>query len=61
MANGWSPERCKRQAEQIKRWQPWGKSTGPRTPQGKARVAGNAYKGGFREQLRTLARALREM
>jgi hypothetical protein len=29
----------------------WQQSTAPRTPQGKARVACNAYKGAFRQQL----------
>jgi hypothetical protein len=60
MANGWTPERRARQSELIRRWRPWERSTGPRTATGKASVARNAYKGGWREQLRELRRILRE-
>jgi len=58
MASGWTPERRARQAEAIRRWQPWTHSTGPRTEAGKERASLNAYKGGTREVLRTLARVL---
>jgi len=51
MANGWTPERRARQARLIHTWRPWERSTGPRTPEGKARVARNAYKGNKRGQL----------
>ena len=60
MANGWTLERRQRQAELIRRWKPWEKSTGPKSPEGKARSARSGYKGGTREILRELARALRE-
>ena len=43
--SGWSKERRAKQAEAIRRWQPWNKSTGPRTEQGKAKSARNADKG----------------
>ena len=56
MANGWTLERRARQAELIKQWRPWGKSTGPKSDEGKERVARNAWRGGHREQLRELAR-----
>ena len=46
MANGWTPERRRRQAEVIRRWKPWERSSGPKTEGGKARVARNAYRGG---------------
>ena len=36
MANGWTPERRARQAELIRQWRPWEKSTGPKTEAGKA-------------------------
>lgn len=45
MANGWTPERRARQAERIRTWQPWKKSTGPRTSAGKRKAAKNAMKG----------------
>jgi len=36
---GWTPERRRQQSEQIHRWKPWEKSTGPRTAKGKATTA----------------------
>jgi hypothetical protein len=64
MSSGWTPERRARQAEAIRRWQPWTKSTGPRTARGKARAAANGLKNpqhpGMRSILRELRRALRE-
>ncbi len=62
--NGWTPERRARQAQAIRRWRPWEHSTGPRTAEGKARAARNAYTGGRwrrdRELLTALRRVLRE-
>jgi hypothetical protein len=60
MANGWTSERRARQAALIRSWRPWKRSTGPRTPEGKAKVARNAYKGGTRLLLRELRRAMAE-
>ncbi len=60
MANGWTSERRARQTELIQKWRPWEKSTGPKTPEGKAKVAQNAYKGGTWHVLRELARAMRD-
>lgn len=60
MANGWTPERQARQAELIRKWRPWEQSTGPRTDDGKAIVGRNAFAGGLRQELRDLARALKE-
>ena len=45
----------------IRRWQPWERSTGPRTVKGKARASLNAYKGGKREETRTLMRAFNQL
>lgn len=56
MANGWTLERKQRQAELIKTWRPWDKSTGPKTEAGKAASSRNADKGRAteRESLRSL-------
>ncbi len=56
MANGWTSERRAKQAELIKTWKPWEQSTGPVSPEGRAKVAMNAWKGGHRQQLRELSR-----
>jgi hypothetical protein len=50
----WTEERRKKQAEAIKRWKPWEKSTGPKTKDGKARIRLNACKHGFRSQSATI-------
>jgi len=60
MANGWTLERRQRQAALIRHWRPWEQSTGPRTEAGKQASARRGYKGGTREMLRQLGRALRE-
>jgi len=60
MANGWTPSRRKRQATLIRQWRPWEKSTGPKSSEGKARCARNAFKGGARSVLRELMRALKD-
>ena len=41
--SGWTDERRAKQREAIQRWKPWEKSTGPKTSQGKAQAALNAY------------------
>ena len=58
--NGWNQERRQRQAALIRTWKPWEHSTGPKSPEGKARSAMRGFKGGIRPMLRELARALRE-
>jgi hypothetical protein len=58
--NGWTLERRARQSALIHTWRPWEKTTGPKTPQGKAKTSRNAYKGGTRVRLREPARLLRE-
>jgi len=56
----WSPERKAKQSQAIRQWQPWTKSTGAKTTQGKAVVSRNAFKGGHRPHLRQLAKDLSE-
>lgn len=60
MSRGWTAERRARQSAAIRRWKPWAQSTGPKSPEGKAVVAQNAYKGAVRATLRELRSALRE-
>lgn len=55
-----TPEHRARRAEMIRRWKPWEKSTGPKSAAGKARSARRGYKGGERQELRDLARMLKE-
>lgn len=54
--SGWTQERRQRQAELIRGWKPWEQSTGPKTIEGKGKVSRNAWKGGYREAMRGLAR-----
>lgn len=60
-ARNWTPEQRQQQAERIRDWSPWERSTGPRTAEGKATASRNAWKGGTRDELRELARALRAL
>lgn len=43
----WSAEHRQKQAEAIRRWKPWKKSTGPRTVEGKNASRLNALKHGM--------------
>ena len=58
--NGWTPERKAQQSALIRRWKPWEKSTGPKSPEGKTKVSRNAFKGGWRDLLRDVSLALRQ-
>jgi len=60
MATTWTPERRARQAELIRQWKPWAKSTGPRSPEGRQRVGRNAWTGGHRAELRELSKMVNE-
>ena len=55
------PARRARQSVLIHQWKPWERSTGPRTSEGRALSARNAYKGGERPRLRSLASLLRHL
>ena len=59
MANGWTPERQLKHSDAIRLWQPWERSTGPKTTEGKAKVARNPWKDGERSALRRLSSLLR--
>ena len=63
-AKGWTPERCKRQREAIRQWKPCNLSTGPKSPEGKAVVARNAWASGdwlkLREDTKTLNQAIQD-
>ena len=48
-------------AERIREWRPWERSSGPKSEAGKAVVACNAWKGGPRQALRELSKALRAL
>ena len=48
MANGWTPERRKKQSELIRAWKPWEKATGAKTMEGKDKSKMNALKHGGR-------------
>lgn len=58
-ARQWTPEQRQQQSERIRAWGPWVLSTGPKTAEGKAVSAGNAWKGGNRQILRDLSLALK--
>ena len=60
MVNGWTLERRQRQAELIRSWQPWAKSSGPKSLEGKERASRNAWKGGHRAELRELSKMVNE-
>lgn len=61
MSNGWTPERRAKQAEAIRRWKPWKRSTGPKSEEGKAAASRNAWKGGKRAQWRELLKGMNQL
>ena len=61
-SRAWTAERRARQAMLIHTWQPWKKSTGPRTPEGKSKSSRNAYKPNpIRRQLLEIEAELRRL
>jgi len=54
----WTPEARAKQAEVIKRWKPWVKSTGPVTSKGKKKSSRN-WKRGNRGSLLLVLRQIR--
>ena len=64
MLRHWTTEERVRQSQLIQCWQPWNKSTGARTPEGKAISSRNAHKGGVRSicrEMNTLFRNYKDM
>jgi len=59
-ARHWTPEQRARQSAIIRQWQPWGKSTGPRTHGGKAVSSKNVLVGNANRQ-KALERARAEL
>jgi hypothetical protein len=60
----WTVEERSKQSQLIQSWQPWNKSTGARTPEGKAVSSRNAHKGGIRsicKEMNTLLRDYKDM
>ena len=62
MSNGWTPERRARQAELIRQWKPWTRSTGPRTAEGMATSSMNRQRSldAAKAEIERAAQALRE-
>ena len=59
-ARTWTPEQRKKQREAIQRWKPWKQSSGPKSPEGKAAAAGNAWTGGEWHKLRQAIKELNQ-
>ena len=59
-ARQWTLEQRKQQSELIRQWQPWNRSTGAKTTEGKAISSRNAFKGGFARELKELRQLLKE-
>ena len=57
-ARTWTPEQRQKQREAIQRWKPWQQSSGPKSPEGKAAAAGNAWTGGEWKKLRLAIKEL---
>ena len=52
-ARQWTEEQRKQKSLKIKQWQQWQNCTKAKTIEGKAKASRNAYKGGFRNSLKT--------
>jgi hypothetical protein len=60
-ARHWTSEQKKKQAELIRHWSPWNKSTGPQSEEGKQQASRNAFKGGRGARLRALSKEINEL
>lgn len=57
----WTDAARAKQAELVRQWRPWEKSSGPTTVQGKTRSSRNADKGGDAGRALRLAQAIDEL
>ena len=53
-ARQWTLAQRKQQAEKIRQWQPWNRSTGAKTTEGKAISSQNAYKHGMGKLVKSM-------
>ena len=60
MARHWTASERAKQSAAIIKWKPWKSSTGPKTLEGKAKAAGNAYKGATRAAMKELRVLLKQ-
>ena len=58
---GWTEEKRQAMRDRINQTKPWLKSTGARTPEGKAMSSQNAYKGGLHAQIKSLNIEIKDM
>ena len=56
----WTTEERLKQSQLIQNWQPWNKSTGARTPEGKKASSMNAFKGGFKSSFRNILKEFKQ-
>jgi hypothetical protein len=60
----WTPEERLKQSKAIRSWKPWERSTGAKSPQGKAISSKNAFKTGdsvyVRQLIKQMNRILKE-
>lgn len=59
--SGWTKEKRQAERDRINQTKPWLKSTGAKTPEGKAVSSQNAFKGGLHAQIKALRIELNSM
>lgn len=53
--SGWTEEKRQAERDRINQTKPWLKSTGAKTPEGKAICSQNAFKGGLHARIKALS------